>query len=87
MTDDQGKKPAEAGKLSELVSLPLEEARLLAGRLESEGIHAVVPGDDEIPLWGASGTMPGLQQMEWVVLVDSDQLERAKQIVNEIQGG
>jgi len=31
--------------------------------------------------------MPGLQQMEWVVLVDSDQLERAKQIVNEIQGG
>ena len=85
MTDDQGGS-GDTGKLSELVSLPLEEARLLAGRLESEGIHAVVPGDDEIPLWGASGTMPGLQQTEWVVLVDTDQLERARQIVDEIQG-
>ena len=86
MTDDQSTGAGDTGKLTELVSLPLEEARLLAGRLESEGIHAVVPGDDEIPLWGASGTMPGLQQTEWVVLVDTDQLEQARQIVDEIQG-
>ena len=85
MSDEQEAGPG-GEKLSELVALPLEEARLLAGRLESEGIRAVVPGDDEIPLWGASGTMPGLQQTEWVVLVETDKLEQARQIVDEIRG-
>jgi hypothetical protein len=84
VSDEQGAGGGE--NLSELVALPLEEARLLAGRLESEGIRAVVPGDDEIPLWGASGTMPGLQQTEWVVLVETDKLEQARQIVDEIRG-
>ena len=86
MTDEQGARPGGTERMSELIALPLEEARLLAGRLESEGIHTVVPGDDEIPLWGASGTMPGLQQTEWVVLVETDKLEQARQIVDEIQG-
>ena len=86
MSEDQGSGPAAGVKMSELVALPLEEARLLAGRLESEGIHAVVPGDDEIPLWGAAGTMPGLQQTEWIVFVDADKVEQARRIVEEIQG-
>ena len=82
---DESEAPFE-GKMSELVSLPLEEALLLAGRLESEGIHAVVPDADQTPVWGAPGTMPGLQQIGFVVLVETDKLERARQIVDEIRG-
>jgi len=85
VSDEGGREPAEAENLSELVTLPLDEALLLAGRLESEGIRAVVPGQDQIPIWGAPGTMPGLQQTDFVVLVDTDQLERARQIVDEIR--
>jgi len=84
MSTDPG--PGEGRQMSELCSLPLDEARLLVGRLESEGIRAVLPAGDEIPLWGAPGTMPGLQQTEFVVLVDSDQLEAAQRIVDEIRG-
>jgi len=86
VSDETGQGPAEGGDMAELISLPLEEALLLKGRLESEGINAVVPDADQIPVWGAPGTMPGLQQTGFVVLVDADQLERARQIVDEIQG-
>jgi hypothetical protein len=86
VTDQPGTEPGADGKMSELVTLPLEEAMLLAGRLESEGIRAVVPGQDQLPVWGAPGTMPGLQQTDFVVLVETDKLEQARQIVDEIRG-
>jgi hypothetical protein len=67
-----------------LCSLPWEEAWLLAGRLESEGVRAKVSPDYQFSPWGGAMPVPGLDRSSYDVLVEQEQLEEARRVAAEV---
>lgn len=67
-----------------LVELGWEEAWMLAGRLNDEGIEARVSPDYEANLYGKD---PILSRQRFEVLVPNGELERAREVVRAIVEG
>ena len=68
----------EHPEIATLCSLPWQEAWLLAGRLESEGVRARVSPDYQFAPWGGAMPVPGLDRSAYDVLVEAGQLEEAR---------
>ena len=67
-----------------LTRLPWEEARLLVGRLESEGVPAKVFPEAPEPAIGGVLPMPALDAMLHDILVETARLEDARTIAADI---
>jgi hypothetical protein len=84
MSDDEAEiREVEPGMTS-LTRLPLEEAQLLVGRLESEGLKAMVFPEEPQPAIGGVLPMPALDSNLHDVLVETDHLDEARKIVADI---
>jgi hypothetical protein len=87
MSDDTSEvEELEPGKTS-IAQLPWEEARLLAGRLESEGIPATVFPEAAEPAIGGFIPVPALDAVVHDVLVDDARAEDARAIAKDILEG
>ena len=67
-----------------LTRLPWEEARLLVGRLESEGVEAKVFPEAPEPAIGGVLPIPALDLKLHEVLVESSRLDDARKIAADI---
>ena len=84
MSDDASEiRELEPG-MSSVIQLPWEEARLLAGRLESEGFKAMVFPEAPEPAIGGVLPMPALDLKLHDVLVETERLDDARKIAAEI---
>jgi putative signal transducing protein len=84
MSDDESEiREVEPGMTS-LTRLPLEEAQLLVGRLESEGLKAMVFPEEPQPAIGGVLPMPALDSNLHDVLVETSRLDEARKIVADI---
>ena len=84
MSDDASEiRELEPGWAS-VTRLPWEEARLLAGRLESEGVPTKLFPDAPEPAIGGVLPMPALDAMLHDVLVETARLDDARKIAADI---
>jgi len=84
MSDDASEiRELEPGWVS-VTRLPWEEARLLAGRLESEGVPTKVFPDAPEPAISGVLPMPALDAMLHDVLVETARLDDARKIAADI---
>jgi hypothetical protein len=84
MSDEESEiREVEPGMTS-LTRLPLEEAQLLVGRLESEGLKATVFPEEPRPAIGGVLPMPALDSNLHDVLVETSRLDEARKIVADI---
>jgi hypothetical protein len=87
MSDDGSEiEELEPGTTS-IAQLPWEEARLLVGRLESEGIRATVFPDAPEPAIGGVLPVPALDAVLHDVLVENARLDEARAIAKDILEG
>jgi hypothetical protein len=84
MSDDESEiRELEPG-MSSIARLPWEEARLLAGRLESEGFKTKVFPEAPEPAIGGVLPMPALDLMLHDVLVETGRLDDARKVAKDI---
>jgi hypothetical protein len=84
MSDDETEISELEPGMTSLTRLPWEEARLLVGRLESEGLKAEVFPDAPEPAIGGVLPMPALDANLHDVLVETARLDDARKIAADI---
>ena len=84
MSDDEAEVREVEPGMSILTRLPLEEAQLLVGRLESEGMQSVVFPEEPRPAVGGVLPMPALDTNLHDVLVETGRLDEARKILADI---
>jgi hypothetical protein len=85
MSDDESEIMEVEPGMTSLTRLPLEEARLLVGRLESEGFKAMVFPEEPQPAVGGVLPMPALDTNLHHVLVETARLDEARKIAADIE--
>ena len=87
MTDDRSEIEELEPGMTSLTRLPWEEARLLVGRLESQGLQAEVFPDPPSAVIGGVLPMPALDANLHDVLVETARLDEARAIAKDIVQG
>jgi hypothetical protein len=74
-------------EMTSVCRLPWNEAWLLVGRLESEGMRARVFPDHQDAVFGGAMPVPALDTNFYDVLVETGRLDEARRIADESTGG
>jgi hypothetical protein len=84
MSDDDTTTGEQEPEMTSLTRLPWNEAWLLVGRLESEGMQAKVFPDHQDAVFGGAMPVAGLDTNFYEVLVETARLEDARAIAKDI---
>jgi hypothetical protein len=87
MSDDDSQNGGQEPEMTSLTRLPWNEAWLLVGRLESEGLQAKVFPDHQDAVFGGAMPVPALDTNFYDVLVETARLEDARRIAKDILEG